>query len=265
VKESNEYKISAIIPFYNEEKTVSSVVGTVIGSGLFDEIVLVNDGSTDKSVKSVSEYTDDVVLVDYKNNKGKGHAISRGVKRAKGDIVCFIDADLTKLNNKHLHSLLDPLIKGNYDGTLGYMWDGLADIFFKPYGGQRAYFKKDLVGHLDDISKTNYGLEPLLNHIYRNRKIKEVPFKNAGHVVKPKKRNEAEFVNETIIWVTDVAKQLWKLKIINTQEYRAIIEIKNMRSAADLKDFVKKVKSKNLRKYVFSYVDRFLRYVKITN
>jgi glycosyltransferase involved in cell wall biosynthesis len=198
-------------------------------------------------------------------NRGKGHAISQGIKKASGDIVVFIDADLEKLTHKHLQSLIDPLVNKGYNGAVGYTWDNFADIFFKPYGGQRAYFKNDLKVHLDDIAESKYGLEILLNEIFKEKRIKEVPLKRVGHVVKPKKRNETEFVNETIVWVLDIGMQLFKLKIINKQEYRAIIEIKDMRSVSDLKNFVKKVRSKNLRKYVFSYVDKFLKYVKITN
>jgi glycosyltransferase involved in cell wall biosynthesis len=255
--------ISAIVPFYNEERSLGGVVDVLISSGIFSEIILVNDGSTDSSVKNILKYSEDIILIDNVNNMGKGYAVSEGIKRSSCDIVIFIDADLLKITPKHLQSLVDPLIKGNYDGSLGYTWDNWADIFFKSYGGQRAYYKKDLVDHLDDISESRYGLELLLNQIFKDKKIREVKLRNAGHIIKPKKRNETEFVNETIVWVMDVGKQLLKLKIINKEEYRILSEIKNMRSIDDIKKFVKRMRSKNLRRYVFSYVQKFLKYVGI--
>lgn len=116
--------LSVVIPIYNEEKIVKKNVLTIIK--YLDhkvpswEIILVNDGSSDKTlevVKKLKEKLKNVTIVNLKNNMGKGAAIRNGMKIVKGDYVVFMDIDLaTPL--KHLESLLKYLSSG-YDVVIG--------------------------------------------------------------------------------------------------------------------------------------------------
>lgn len=89
--------ISIIIPSYNEEKTIIKVlerISEVIISDIIYEVIIIDDGSTDKTLdllKSNSYLYDH--LVTYNNNKGKGFAVKMGLNQAKGDYI-FQDADL---------------------------------------------------------------------------------------------------------------------------------------------------------------------------
>jgi len=89
-------KISIIIPCYNEEKTIDLVLQKVTNYKKYEtEIILVNDGSTDNTVRVVNEFKEkSIILINHENNFGKGKAIDTGVKLATGELVLIQDADL---------------------------------------------------------------------------------------------------------------------------------------------------------------------------
>ena len=68
--------ISAIVPVYNEEKTVSGVVQVLLQSNLIDAVICVNDASTDESLAILQTLADRIELIDLQNNRGKGHALA---------------------------------------------------------------------------------------------------------------------------------------------------------------------------------------------
>lgn len=91
-------KFSVIIPAYNEEKTIVRVVEEVLAlkETLDLEVIVVDDGSTDLTVRRVRENFSevDVHLVRVPINKGKGNAMREGLAAARGEYVVYQDADL---------------------------------------------------------------------------------------------------------------------------------------------------------------------------
>lgn len=92
--------LSVIIPAYNEESrlpaTLESVYQFLVGSGRSFELMVVDDGSHDRTadlVQSFSQNHANVRLLSYQPNKGKGHAIRTGILAAKGDRLLINDAD----------------------------------------------------------------------------------------------------------------------------------------------------------------------------
>lgn len=81
-------KISIIIPVLNEEGYIANVLDDIPP---IDEIIVVDDGSTDNTYQIVNEY--DVKLLRNKVNEGKGYSIKRGVEESSGDFLIFIDGD----------------------------------------------------------------------------------------------------------------------------------------------------------------------------
>lgn len=97
-------KLSLIIPCYNEgeklEKNIETIVSYMEETFLIDyEIIIVNDGSTDNTIDDVlhlkEKYPHIIKLIHYKDNKGKGYAIKRGILEADGDMLIFMDTDLS--------------------------------------------------------------------------------------------------------------------------------------------------------------------------
>lgn len=95
-------KLSLCIPMYNEEKIIESTAKTVSSYmkenfGLDYEIIFINDGSKDqtleKAEKAVSQY-ENLRVISYSENRGKGYAVRQGVLASRGDVVIFTDCDL---------------------------------------------------------------------------------------------------------------------------------------------------------------------------
>jgi glycosyltransferase involved in cell wall biosynthesis len=116
---NSSIKVSAIIPVYNEEKTVAGVIKTLLASKMIDEIIGINDGSTDRSLRILKGFGKKIILIDYKRNRGKGFALAQGIKKAKGEIVAFFDADLVNLSEVHIEKLVSPLLKKEATVALG--------------------------------------------------------------------------------------------------------------------------------------------------
>ena len=136
--------VSIIIPVYNEERYVSSVIDRVLAidlgfSGLDKEVIVVDDGSTDKSWGLISQFPPSIKKIHLEVNEGKGSALRRGFEEAEGELVLIQDADL-EYDPKDYHELLRPLVEGRADIVYGsrfvggqarrvlFFWHYLANI-----------------------------------------------------------------------------------------------------------------------------------------
>jgi dolichol-phosphate mannosyltransferase len=94
-------QLSVIIPVYNQEKELPSLLKRLkqaLNSTLLNyELIIVNDGSCDKTLEILQEERElegNVQIISYPTNKGKGYAVKKGIMHARGDIVLFVDGDL---------------------------------------------------------------------------------------------------------------------------------------------------------------------------
>src|SRR3989338_2088423 len=91
---------SVIIPCHNEEGNIEECIDRIPSLGSFTEVVVVDDGSNDKTatlVKNIQSGKKRVRLISYTPNKGKGHAVKTGFESATGDILIILDADMAVL------------------------------------------------------------------------------------------------------------------------------------------------------------------------
>ena len=119
--------LSIVIPAYNEEKAIGSIIErciaakTHITSGtIFDavEIIVVNDGSADRTDEVARTYLSEINLVSYPVNKGYGAALKMGFAASKGDFVSFLDADGT-CDPRFFRELAVALERGRADISIG--------------------------------------------------------------------------------------------------------------------------------------------------
>ena len=92
----SEIKVSVIMPVYNAEDYLRPALDSVIDQTLKDiEIICIDDGSTDKSLEIIKEYqkADSRVRIVTENNAGPGAARNKGIVRARGKYIAFLDAD----------------------------------------------------------------------------------------------------------------------------------------------------------------------------
>lgn len=114
--------LSVIIPAYNEEKTIAEVIKKVKNVnldnlGLKKEIIVISDGSNDKTVELASSIKG-VRVIDKQPNQGKGSAVRKGIIEAKGDIIIIQDADL-EYNPEEYSGIVMPILAGKAEVVYG--------------------------------------------------------------------------------------------------------------------------------------------------
>jgi glycosyltransferase involved in cell wall biosynthesis len=125
-------KLSVIVPAYNEEKTILTVLEKLqsveLMGGFQKEIVVVNDCSSDNTEGKVKEFISKNPLVEityfkHEINKGKGAALHTGIQKASGDYIIVQDADL-EYDPEEFNILLRPIINGYADVVYGSRFMG---------------------------------------------------------------------------------------------------------------------------------------------
>jgi len=123
-------KLSIIIPCYNEENLIGSVIDKVVqtpqGFAIEKEIIIVDDGSTDNTPSILGAYAKkypDIFFFRHEKNKGKGASIKTGLDKATGTIIVIQDSDLEYDPNDY-KKLLQPILDGHADVVYGSRFTG---------------------------------------------------------------------------------------------------------------------------------------------
>ena len=117
---------TVIMPFFNEENTLEIAVTNLVNEDFASEIILVNDGSNDKSYEIASSLQNKhkfIKLIESKENKGKGHALKLGINVASKKFIGVLDADLEYSPND-LKNLFQEIDINNLDIVCGSRFIG---------------------------------------------------------------------------------------------------------------------------------------------
>lgn len=185
-------KTAAIIPAYNEEKTINEVLDALQSSELIDEIIVVSDGSEDETVKVAGSHNG-VIVIDLLINRGKGGAVKAGLDHCNAETILIVDADLIGLTAEHVEALLSPVLNEEALMSVGLFEKGrvATDIAQKmaPFlSGQRA-LKRELLESISDLDLSRFGLEVALHRYVEENEIAvaEVQLPDLSHVMKEEK------------------------------------------------------------------------------
>ena len=137
-KEKKGMKISLCIPTLNEEKTIGKEVLILRSElmeryALIDEFAVIDSGSQDKTLEVAGNYGADVylasdILPEVGDKRGKGENLWKAIHQLKGDVICYVDADISNIHPRFVYGLVAPLIRRNevhyvkafYDRPLNY-------------------------------------------------------------------------------------------------------------------------------------------------
>ena len=112
--------LSVIIPIFNERNTLNKILERVLETGLADEILLIDDGSTDGTRELLAglQGRQGIRVIYHTHNQGKGAAVRTGISAATGDVVLIQDADL-EYDPCDYPALLKPIQEGKADVVYG--------------------------------------------------------------------------------------------------------------------------------------------------
>lgn len=205
-------KTSVIIPAYNEEHTIAEVIKTVKKVPEIESIVVVSDGSTDRTVEIARSLK--VKVYEMKENIGKGGAMKRGFEKTDSEILLFLDADLIGLKCEHIYSLIDPIRKNIADMTIGIFSKGrlITDLsqFITPYiSGQRAIRRK-IIDVIPDLDLSKFGVEVAINKAVKkyDYRIQTIKLCNVTQRIKEEKYGLLEGTKKRLQMYLDIVKQI---------------------------------------------------------
>jgi glycosyltransferase involved in cell wall biosynthesis len=114
------FRLSVVVPIFNESSTVSSVIDRLFATGMPMQIILVDDGSDDGTSAAVDRYQnhEQIEVIHHPQNQGKGAAIRSGIAVATGDVIVIQDAD-QEYDPRDFRYLLQPLLLGEADIAYG--------------------------------------------------------------------------------------------------------------------------------------------------
>lgn len=171
-------RVIIVVPAYNEEKNIEKTIEGLKNINIIDDIVVVDDGSTDNTKLILS--TLDVKVISLGTNYGKGYAMKKAIDEIECDIIGFIDGDVG-ITSSEVEKLIEPVILGDADFTIAKFPSASKNVNIKggfglvkklakrgvyyytgklidtSLSGQRVY-KKEIVDNMKYIPN-HYGIE----------------------------------------------------------------------------------------------------------
>ena len=177
-----EYRLSIIVPCYNEENTLEILINKVLQqSEIIQEIIIIDDKSTDKSrdiILKISKNKNKVKYFFKEKNEGKGSALKVGFRMATGNLVLIQDADLEYDPNEY-SKLLKPFKESNADVVYGSRFLGGDMVrlhFFWHYLANKILtFLCNFITNLN-MSDMETGYKVIKSEYLKNINLKEKSF-----------------------------------------------------------------------------------------
>ncbi|WP_064091682.1 glycosyltransferase family 2 protein [Rossellomorea aquimaris] len=212
-------KISVIVPIYNAEKKLNLCIKSILNQSFKDfELILVNDGSTDNSLRMCKKfkYNDPrVVLIDGVN-EGSIAARKKGVEKATSDYVMFVDAD-DWIENDTIATLYKEVIENSLDIVVCNTYKVLGKGRIIKQKNSSDFFREDKIFEEREIKKdlvtAYFHGHPFPASLYAKLYKKEFLL-NSGKYL-----NRIEFLGDDLFFNLEIFLKASRVKIINKPLY----------------------------------------------
>ena len=204
--------IKALIPAFNEEKTIGDIIDVLNKVPCIKEVIVVDDGSLDNTFQRSKNHG--ATVIKLPENKGKGAALQEGISHADTDIILLLDGDLIGLKAEHIYKLINPVLSDEADMTIGVFKKGrnltdLAQVVSPKLSGQRA-IKLSELKKVKNLDKKGFGVEVSLNKHFKNSgRVKKVDLYDLTHVMKEEKLGLVNGVKARTKMYIDILKSLF--------------------------------------------------------
>lgn len=219
-------KLSCIICAHNEAPRIADVLYVAATHPLLDEVIVVDDGSTDGTADIVRSFRS-VRLLSYRENRGKSRAFAEGVRAARYDYIMHLDADLKHLTEANITELAEPVLSLRVGMSISvrknslavYRWMGLDFV-----SGERVIPKRVVAACVAEIDKLpRFGVEAFINAriIDERLKIAVVAFDNVINTRKSEKIGRWRGTLTDLGTALDVLRVISPLEVVR-QNYRML-------------------------------------------
>ena len=210
--------ISAVIPAHNEAATIAAVIEAFHAQELVDEVIVVDDASTDDTAALAGARG--AVVIRMPENGGKASAMARGVAAARNDVIFFSDADVTGMTPEMIGRIAEPVISGRFDMYVGIRgrkayWANRLLRFTPIIGGQRA-LRRDLWEQVPSAYKSNFQIEIALNFFAKQcgYRMGFSVVHGFGQVIKERKRGLLPGLWQRVSMIADILLVSWRLYVV---------------------------------------------------
>lgn len=223
---------TAIVAAYNEEGTIADVLRALTASPLIDEVIVVSDGSEDRTVE-IARTFEGVRTVALHENHGKGYAMAVGVANASNDTFFFCDGDMYNVTEKHIEALVTPVLRGECDMNIGVRNRGEISNFLHlrmkcgPILSGIRVMRREVFDTVPAQYQSHYKIEAALNCFCARAGFRqqETVIYGLDHVIKESKRGLADGLQARWKMSREVFLLLFDLYVFETWRWTEPTEL----------------------------------------
>ncbi len=223
---------TAIVAAYNEEGTIADVLRALTASPLINEVIVVSDGSEDRTVE-IARTFDGVRTVALHENHGKGYAMAVGVANASNDTFFFCDGDMYNVTEKHIEALVAPVLRGDCDMNIGVRNRGEVANFLHlrmkcgPILSGIRVMRREVFETVPAQYQSHYKIEAALNCFCARAGFRQQQTVIYGldHVIKESKRGLADGLQARWKMSREVFLLLFDLYVFETWRWAEPAEL----------------------------------------
>lgn len=211
-------RVSAIVPARDEHATLEGVLRPLLAHPLVDEVIVVDDHSTDSTAALAQRCGATVISLPAPS--GKAEAMTRGVAAARNDVIFFCDADVIGLSPEAVTTIVAPVACGDYAMFVGIRgrrtyWANRLLRVTPIIGGERA-LRRELWEQVPRAYKKNFQVEIALNFFAKTNghRMGFTVVHGPRQVIKERKRGLLRGFAERLGMIADIVIVTWRIYVV---------------------------------------------------